>query len=293
MPGAQEKNVKSPTAPWALACLWSMAGAVHAQQHPLINAINAYRAAPGRCASGQPVAVPPLQAHPALALSRIGSGVFLDQLLERAGYPVAQAEAISVSGATDVQSAFAAIVGKHCRALLSADYAAAGVTRSGDTWLIILAQPAPPERARVIPDAVSAGPIILAAVNAARAAPRTCGTQHFEAAPPLAWNDTLAHAAQEHSSDMAVQRYFSHVGKDGRAVAQRATKAGYRWRLVGENIAAGQETAERAVAGWLDSPGHCVNIMEPRFTEMGAAFDISGGDRPGRVYWTQVFGTPP
>ncbi|WP_426103576.1 CAP domain-containing protein [Massilia sp. TSP1-1-2] len=262
------------------------------QRDPLIDAVNAYRAAPGRCGARVPAPVAPLAAHPALADLNIGAGVFLDQVLERAGYPVAQADAISVSGAGEARSVLAAMLVTHCAALLNPQFTAAGVTRTGDTWMLVLAQSAPPAPVRMLPDAHSAGPAILAAVNAARAAPRTCGKQQFDAAAPLAWNNALAQAAFSHSSDMAEQRYFSHQGKDGRQVAQRATQAGYGWRLIGENIAAGQDSAADAVASWLDSPGHCVNIMNPGFTEMGAAFAISGGERAGRVYWTQALGAP-
>jgi uncharacterized protein YkwD len=67
------------------------------------------------------------------------------------------------------------------------------------------------------------------------------------------------------------------------------TATGYTWRLVGENIASGQPTPEDAVAGWLDSPGHCVNLMDPRFTETGAAYAVSAHHI---VYWTQEFGLP-
>ena len=276
--------------------LWMAAsGTAYAQPHDdLIGAINTYRAAPGRCGAAAPRSLPPLQAHPALARLSIGTGAFLDQVLERAGYPVAQAEMISVSGAHDAHAVLAAMISKHCRALLNPQYAAAGVTRTGENWMLVLAQPAVPVPVRMRPDALTAGPVILAAVNAARAAPRTCGTQQFEAAAPLAWNATLAEAALEHSRDMAAKRYFSHVDQDGLAVAQRATQAGYRWRQIGENIAAGQDTAEEAVAGWLASPGHCANIMAPGFTDMGTAFASSGSAAlgPGRVYWTQVLGTP-
>jgi uncharacterized protein YkwD len=67
-------------------------------------------------------------------------------------------------------------------------------------------------------------------------------------------------------------------------------QAGYRWSGIGENIASGQESVDQVMAGWLASPGHCANIMDRWFTEMGGAFAVAGG--PGRAYWTQVFGTP-
>lgn len=69
------------------------------------------------------------------------------------------------------------------------------------------------------------------------------------------------------------------------------TRAGYEWRGSGENIASGQPDAETVVLGWLDSPGHCATLMEPRFTETGIAFALAPGKNPS-VYWTQVFATP-
>ena len=125
-------------------------------------------------------------------------------------------------------------------------------------------------------------------MNAARSAPRLCGSRLFAAAGPLALNPALTQAAQAHSRDMATQRYFSHQARDGSYVAERATRAGYAWRWIGENIASGVNTAEEAVAGWLESPGHCANIMNPAFTEMGVAYSLNTERR--MMYWTQVIG---
>ena len=62
--------------------------------------------------------------------------------------------------------------------------------------------------------------------------------------------------------------------------------------MTGENIAAGsQMTPETAVAGWIRSPGHCANLMNPGFSEMGAAFAVDARSEMG-VYWTQAFGAP-
>jgi uncharacterized protein YkwD len=60
---------------------------------------------------------------------------------------------------------------------------------------------------------------------------------------------------------------------------------------VGENLAAGQTTAAQAVQGWLDSPGHCANLMQPGFTQMGLAFAVNL-QSPQGIYWAQVLGTP-
>ena len=84
---------------------------------------------------------------------------------------------------------------------------------------------------------------------------------------------------------------LSHDGRDGSTPAQRVTRAGYRYRTTGENIAAGQMDPEEAVAGWIKSPPHCENLMNPVYTEMGVAYAINRASDMG-VYWAQTFGTP-
>lgn len=123
---------------------------------------------------------------------------------------------------------------------------------------------------------------MLDAVNAVRAAGQTCGGDAYAPAGPLVWNDRLETAATRHTADMAEHEAFAHRGSDGSEVGERATRAGYSWRLVGENIARFQRTVPEVVQDWVESPGHCRALMDPRYAEMGAAVQ----DR----YWTQVFG---
>lgn len=129
---------------------------------------------------------------------------------------------------------------------------------------------------------------VLDLTNQARAVTRSCGTTSYPAAPALTWNASLATAARNHASDMAVRNYFSHTSQDGRTFVQRATNAGYSsYRALGENIAAGQPTPESVVAGWLNSPGHCSNIMSANFRELGVG--VGTGGIYG-IYWVQDFG---
>jgi len=260
-----------------------------AQADALADLINAYRAAPGACAGQAAPPAAPLAVEPALAGVRIGPGTFLDAALQEAGYPVEHAEAITVTGPPDARAAMDAIGTKYCRQLRAPDVAAIGTAHTGNAWQIVLARPLviPP-----LPDWPEAGQAILALVNAARAQPRTCGTRAFGPAGPVTWNPLLARAAFVHSADMAEKHYFNHKQPDGSQPQDRATAAGYRWMRVGENIASGQRTPEEAVASWLDSPGHCANIMNPTFTEMGAAYVIHPQNRNRTAYWTQLFGTP-
>ncbi len=125
---------------------------------------------------------------------------------------------------------------------------------------------------------------MVSAVNAARATGRSCGGAWKEAAPPVTWNGSLQKAASRHSRDMARTGRFSHEGSDGSRVGQRATRAGYAWRSVGENLALMDLPVQSVVSALLRSASHCSAIMDPAFAEMGAARE---GD-----YWTQVFGRP-
>jgi uncharacterized protein YkwD len=264
------------------------AASAHAQNDSrLVALINAYRAAPDACGGARAAPVRSLKSSPALGRVRIGPGAFPEYALERVGYDAAQVEVIYTRGAQDADDVMETIRQPYCRVLLNAAYSDIGASRQGDEWTIVLARPLLPI---TLPEQSVVGREILAAVNAARAVPRTCGTRDFGAAAPLAWDDAWGAAALAHSRDMAARRHFAHQGSDGSEVATRATRAGYSWKLIGENIAAGQPTAREAVAGWIESPGHCANLMNPAFTGMGAGYAISRAKMPGFVYWTQVFG---
>ncbi len=279
----------------ALAALLAALAAAPAQARDgaeLIELINAYRGAPDSCGGRARTPVPPLAPQVALANVKIGTGTFLELALDKAGYKAEHAEAIYVAGPADAAAAMDAIRLPYCSTLLNPKFTAFGASRSGNRWQLVFAQPEAVAPVQALPELQASGPVILELVNAARAEGRSCGTRAYGAAPALAWNGLLADAAFAHSRDMAARRYFSHTGKDASVAATRAARAGYLHQRVGENIAAGQESAEEVVAGWLASPGHCVNIMNPAFTEMGSGFAFGGEGRKMRVYWTQVFGTP-
>ncbi|WP_229423087.1 CAP domain-containing protein [Telluria aromaticivorans] len=258
----------------------------------LTTLINAYRAAPGACNGRAVASVDALTAHPALARVRIGPATFIETALERAGYAADHAETISVTGPQNAVDAMTVLQEKYCKTLLNPRFSAVGSYRDGNAWTVLLARPSPPLPSATYPDWRDAGQEILARVNAARASGRTCGSQAYPPAAPVRWDAELGQAALAHSQDMAARRYFSHKAKDGSTAAERARRAGYHWQRVGENIAFGQRSPEEAMAGWLESPGHCANIMNPGFTEMGAAYGMASEHRAGIIYWTQVFGRP-
>lgn len=128
---------------------------------------------------------------------------------------------------------------------------------------------------------------VLELVNESRAQGANCGSAgSFEAASPLTANEVLAEIAQAHSVDMSQRDFFDHTNPDGDGPGERIEASTYEWSTWGENIAAGYRTPEDVVEGWMNSDGHCSNIMNPAFTEIGVGFEADG------FYWTQVFGAP-
>ncbi|UQI39296.1 CAP domain-containing protein [Vreelandella venusta] len=132
---------------------------------------------------------------------------------------------------------------------------------------------------------------MLRLVNGARNNSRQCGDQAFPAASPLTWSCQLEAAAAMHASDMANNDYVSHTDANGAGIEQRANQHGYTWQALGENIAAGHTSAAAVVNGWLESPGHCRNMMNGTFTEMGMA-KASHADSRYTTFWTQMLGKP-
>jgi hypothetical protein len=114
---------------------------------------------------------------------------------------------------------------------------------------------------------------VLALVNAHRA---------NNGLAPLCLNSMLSAAAYAHSADMSAQNYFDHIGLNGSTPWDRIAASGYQGGTMAENIAMGYPSAASVVQGWIDSPGHNANLLNPNVTEMGLG---RYGD-----YWTQTFG---
>lgn len=130
---------------------------------------------------------------------------------------------------------------------------------------------------------------VLVIVNEVRAQGASCGGQSFASAGPLSMNPALRCAARVHSKDMADRVFFDHINPDGQDPFVRMEMAGYSYFTAGENIAAGQSTPSEVMQGWMDSPGHCRNIMNPDFAEIGVGtFEANSGSY--RYLWTQTFG---
>lgn len=133
---------------------------------------------------------------------------------------------------------------------------------------------------------------VIALVNDARATPTNCGSEgNFGAADPVVYEPALTCAARVHSKDMGDNAFFSHTNLAGEGPSVRIAAAEYDWSTWGENIAAGQGSPSAVVNGWLDSDGHCANIMNPNFSELGVGYYNAPGS-PYTHYWTQNFGAP-
>jgi len=133
---------------------------------------------------------------------------------------------------------------------------------------------------------------LLQRVNTLRASGATCGSTAYPAAGALTWNTQLTQAADGHSQDMAAQNYFSHTSLDGRTFDQRISATGYAWSTAGENIAAGYAGVDAVMDGWIKSPGHCENLMNANFAEIGVACVPGTSADKYSNYWTMDLAKP-
>lgn len=100
---------------------------------------------------------------------------------------------------------------------------------------------------------------------------------------PLKLSSSLNHYAQIRAKE--ITKSFSHTRPSGYSCFTVIPKP---YRMVGENIAAGQRSAKEVVQAWMDSPGHRENIMNPKFKELGMGY-VYLPDSKYKHYWAQFF----
>lgn len=298
-------NRSNPRGPWGLLMILAGLSAAPAARADALSVVQMLRA--GGCGGIAPIA-PPLRHNSSLdhAAEKWADGHSLNSATELAGYPMKSAQGVRVSGSDEalIQN----LRRSDCRLVSSRDVNEVGVYRRGaETWLVLAtstasswSSPAPPDAhgssatSRTPPPA-SATPAMAARalqlVNEARARGAQCGAHSFGPAPPLSLSGTLASVALGHATDMAVHDYFEHQDLSGQSPADRVRASGYHEKLVGENIAYGPQSVDEAVKGWLASPGHCQNIMDPRFAQMGLGLAPGRASRRG-LFWVQVLAEP-
>jgi uncharacterized protein YkwD len=233
---------------------------------------------------------------PAAPLHRIASldraaeqwaaGISPAAAVKRSGYVAEATAGLHISGPDS--SAVQSLRRSNCRTVTDQGLRDIGMYRRGsDTWLLMASAYVVPPKSQAPVQASR----VLQLVNEARARGARCGERSFGSAPPVKLSGTLAEVAFGHAADMAKHNYFEHQDLNGQSPADRVRAVGYREKLVGENIAYGPKSAEEVVQGWLDSPGHCENIMDSRFAEMGIAYAPGQVSKRG-LYWVQLLAAP-
>ncbi len=105
--------------------------------------------------------------------------------------------------------------------------------------------------------------------------------------PPLRASGLLDRSAQRWTNSMVAGDVFTH----GTNFAARISAVGYVWRDAGENIATGFQTPRSVVNAWMGSTGHCENILNPTYRNVGTGITahVVSGWATGAGTWTQDF----
>ncbi len=105
---------------------------------------------------------------------------------------------------------------------------------------------------------------------------------------PLRRDRCLERAAQRYADRMLAEGFYGHVSPEGEDVAFRLRGGGCRRSHVGENLARGQTSVRQVIDGWMDSPGHRDNLLNPDYRRVG--FGLALGPRADDywIVWVQV-----
>lgn len=106
---------------------------------------------------------------------------------------------------------------------------------------------------------------------------------------PLTLNWQLSRVARYKSEDMRDKGYFSHNSPTYGSPFDMMKSFNIAYSSAGENIAAGQTTAQAVMESWMNSPGHRQNILSANYTQIGVGYCTGGSYR---YYWTQQFIRP-
>jgi hypothetical protein len=104
---------------------------------------------------------------------------------------------------------------------------------------------------------------LLADTNAQRTA---------NGAAALGLNDRLDSAAQAKADDMAARNYWSHYTPEGNPPWIFVNAQGYSYQKLGENLATGFADEQSTINGWMASPPHRENLLDPSFSNVGFGF---------------------
>ncbi len=127
---------------------------------------------------------------------------------------------------------------------------------------------------------------LLTQLNAARA---DGGLQ------PLTPDAQLVAVARDRSADMLARDYFAHITPEGTDVYAMMDARGIHAPFAGENLARNnwddRQSAAHAVAGFLASPPHRHNMLDPKFTRIGVG--VAVGEDGMKIYTVLFAGDSP
>jgi uncharacterized protein YkwD len=253
----------------------------------VIDRVNSVRDGPCRDSS---VAAAPFHHEPRLdvAARQLADGDDLEAATRVANYPARLSASIRVRSVQPDDGFEQTLAQRFCDVVGDARLAEIGYFEHGaEVWLVFASPFTPAES--VDPDELDRR--VLQLINEARLKGVSCGDERYAATTALQENTALTDAAQSHAEDMATHNFLGHGGSSGSMPGGRAKAFGYAWTEVGENVAAGQSTAEEVVDTWLASASHCENLMNPGYSQTGIAHAISYNSDKG-IYWVQIFGQP-
>lgn len=110
--------------------------------------------------------------------------------------------------------------------------------------------------------------------------------------PPLIRNNLLQISSLEKARELSSLGYFSHSSPDGSAPWKFFRSAKYDYDFAGENLALNFPTSRKVHEGWLNSPKHRDNIVDPRFQEIGISVITSLYKEEPVLFVVQHFGLP-
>ncbi|MEI6553607.1 MAG: CAP domain-containing protein [bacterium] len=115
----------------------------------------------------------------------------------------------------------------------------------------------------------------------------TNNQRKLQSLPALIRSSVLDKSAEIKLNDMFSNQYFEHVSPSGSSVSDVVNAVGYKFLVVGENLALGSFAGDDGVVGaWMASEGHRANILDKRYTEMGVA--VGYGMYKGKMQWLAV-----
>lgn len=102
----------------------------------------------------------------------------------------------------------------------------------------------------------------------------------------LTLSDKLTNIATVKAQDMADKGYFDHTSPTYGSPFDMLQRFGVKYSSAGENIAAGQKSAQEVMNSWMNSSGHRANILNANYEQIGIGY-VTGGK--WGTYWVQLF----